>query len=364
MTKSPTTKPKAEPIDVVFAFDTTGSMSACLGQVRRNVKETVKRLFSQIPELRVGIVAISDYCDAKTIYDTKWLDLTDDETKVVKFVETVEDGAGGDSPECYELALHEARTKSWRSGRAKVFCLIADDVPHGPEYPLNTKRINWRNELGLLHEAGIHVYAVQALNRKHATHFYSEIAEKTAGVHLTLDQFADINTLIMAVCYKQKGESDLEGYEKEVKERGKMNRNVDKMFSVLLGRAPASTFKAADLTAVPPGRFQIIDVDVDAPIKEVCSLNRLKFKTGRGFYQFTKAETIQDYKEIILREKASGDMFTGARARELLDLPESGTVRMKPKSLEKYEVFVQSTSVNRKIKGGTKFLYEVEDYAS
>jgi len=38
-------------------------------------------------------------------------------------------------------------------------------------------------------------------------------------------------------------------------------------------------------------------------------------------------------------------------------------VRIKPASLEKFVVFVQSTSYNRKLISGTRFLYEVEDWA-
>ena len=38
-------------IEVVFSFDTTGSMYPCLTQVRRKVKETVTRLMKDIPGL-------------------------------------------------------------------------------------------------------------------------------------------------------------------------------------------------------------------------------------------------------------------------------------------------------------------------
>ena len=47
-----------------------------------------------------------------------------------------------------------------------------------------------------------------------------------------------------------------------------------------------------------------------------------------------------------------------------LGLPESGSARIKPTSLDKYVVFVQSTSVNRKLIGKTKFLYEVDDWSA
>lgn len=136
------------------------------------------------------------------------------------------------------------------------------------------------------------------------------------------------------------------------------------MFGAMLKRAPSATFEAADLRAVPPGRFQILDVDRDCSIKEFVQEQGAAFKKGRGFYEFTKTETIQGYKEIILMDKKSGDMFEGKAARDMLGLPEDCTARIKPASLDKYAVFVQSTSVNRKLIGKTKFLYEVEDWSA
>src|SRR5262249_30058979 len=90
--------------------------------------------------------------------------------------------------------------------------------------------------------------------------------------------------------------------------------------------------------------------------------NGLNFKTGRGFYEFTKTETIQGYKEIVLMDRSTGDLFAGDKARELLGIPGGETVRIGPASLAKYVVFVQSTSANRKLMRGTRFLYEVEDW--
>ena len=52
----------------------------------------------------------------------------------------------------------------------------------------------------------------------------------------------------------------------------------------------------------------------------------------------------------------------GQKARELLGLSAGESARIKPTSLEKYIVFVQSTSYTRKLIGGTRFLYEVEDW--
>lgn len=72
------------------------------------------------------------------------------------------------------------------------------------------------------------------------------------------------------------------------------------------------------MNAVPPGRFQVLDVDHDVSIKDFVESQGVTFKKGRGFYEFNKPETIQKYKEIIVMDKNTGDMFEGAHARTML----------------------------------------------
>jgi len=211
---------------------------------------------------------------------------------------------------------------------------------------------------------GVPVYGVQALNRSHATPFYTELAHKSGGFHLSLDQFSYITDMVLAICYKQSSDEQLVAYEKEVATEGRMNRSLNNMFNAMMKRTTPSTFAAADLAAVPPGRFQVLEIDKDIGIKEYVLENGLKFKTGRGFYEFTKTETIQGKKEVVLMDKKTGDMFSGQKAREMLGLPEGASTRIRPTSLEKFAVFVQSTSANRKLMGGTRFLYEVEDWSA
>lgn len=358
-----TTKTAANKVEVVFTFDTTGSMYPALAQVRREVETTVKRLHKDIPDIRIGIIAHGDYCDAGSTYVIKSLDLTDDVDKVVNFVQKVGQTGGGDSPECYELILHDARDLSWTRGSTKVVALIGDDVPHGPDYPMNVKKLDWRNELGLLLEAGISVYGVQALGNTHATPFYQEIAKMTGGFHLNLDQFSSVRETLLAICYKQTGDERLKEYEKEVVAAGRMDRSLDKAFGTLLGRAPAkTTYKKRDLEAVPSWRFQVLEVNEDCKIKEFVEENvgSGAFTPGRGFYEFMKREEVKDHKEIIVQEVTTGDMFTGKKARDMLGLPEHGDATISPKKIGPYRAFIQSTSFNRNLKAGTHFLYEVK----
>jgi len=134
---------KTEAIEVIFSFDTTGSMYPCLTQVRRNVGNMVKKLFKQIPNIRIGIIAHGDYCDEGDPYVITMLDLTDDEKEITNFVKNVDSTFGGDAPECYELVLYEARGFSWSSGKSKVLVMIGDDIPHTASYAGNTKNLDW-----------------------------------------------------------------------------------------------------------------------------------------------------------------------------------------------------------------------------
>ena len=249
--------------DVMISFDTTGSMYPCLTQVRRNVSKLVERLFKTVPDLRIGIIAHGDYCDKNSTYITKMLDLTDDKDKICHFVENVEATGGGDSPECYEFVLNQVRTASWTSGKSKVFIMIGDDVPHKANEAQNFKKLDWKNEVGLLKENGIKIYSVQALSRYHATSFWQSIAELSDGFYLTLNQFSDIQSLITAMSYKQKGDDILENYEKELIVNGLMNRDLDTAIGTMLGRKTSKRYTTtrAKLGAVPSGRFQVMYVD-------------------------------------------------------------------------------------------------------
>ena len=385
------TKTAANPIDVVFSFDTTGSMQACIAQVRRKVEETVHRLFSQIPNLHIGVITHGDYCDGSRVITLQ--DLTDNERLLSDFIKTAPATDGGDAAECYEFVLHKARSLSWRSGKAKVLVVVADDIPHGPSYPQNTLKLDWRNELGLLLEAGVHVYGVQALARSHATSFYKDLAKLSGGVYLELHQFAAVLDLIMAVCYNQVSKEEVLKYEQEVQLAGRMTDSVGAMFDILVSRPVRSIHKEvpiytrstpvaskaayggtvrvstsaideAALTPVHPSRFQILTVDNPVSIKDFVLTNGLMFKTGRGFYEFTKTVEVQKYKEVVLVNNSSGAMWAGHGARTLLGLPDDKTVNLRPGSLPGYTAFIQSTSYNRKLLGGTKFLYEVSDTPS
>lgn len=82
------------------------------------------------------------------------------------------------------------------------------------------------------------------------------------------------------------------------------------------------------------------------------------FLKGAAFYQLTKTEArVQDNKMIIIRDKSNGHVYYGPAARDMIGLPHTGTVRLHPGDHGNYDIFIQSTSINRKLVSGTQVLY-------
>lgn len=81
-----------------------------------------------------------------------------------------------------------------------------------------------------------------------------------------------------------------------------------------------------------------------------------EYVKGQAFYQLMKPEKIQPQKEILILEKKTKHIWGGDAARNLIKLPTTDTIKVVPGNHANYEIFVQSTSVNRKLSRGTKVL--------
>ena len=120
-------------------------------------------------------------------------------------------------------------------------------------------------------------------------------------------------------------------------------------------------------SVVSTSRFKtlLVKKKTKISIKSFVEENKLSFKKGRGFYQLTKPEVIQDYKEVIVRRKSDGVFLTGDKVKEALNIPKtSKKFKLDLDEITDFDVFVQSTSVNRVLLPDTEFLYEVDDDVS
>ncbi len=125
----PTQSPR---IDVVFALDTTGSMSGLIEAAKEKIWSIASTMASAqpTPEIRIGLVAYRDRGDA---YVTRVVDLSSDLDSIYATLMDFQADGGGDTPESVNQALNDAvHAMSWSEGDQayRVIFLVGDAPPH------------------------------------------------------------------------------------------------------------------------------------------------------------------------------------------------------------------------------------------
>lgn len=102
-----------------------------------------------------------------------------------------------------------------------------------------------------------------------------------------------------------------------------------------------------------------IYVDQDMTIQQAVEAVGLTYLKGSAYYLLTtgkkSADKVQNYKQVMIVDK-NGKVFAGDSARAMLGLPDYDT-RIRPGDHNDFQIFIQSTSFNRKVKKGTWVLY-------
>lgn len=147
------------------------------------------------------------------------------------------------------------------------------------------------------------------------------------------------------------GEKIRETTEQFMQNRTRGIRGSKNLFTL---NAPSAQLVSASLDSLNYGQFRLLEVHEDGRIDEFVESNLHRpYKLGEAYYQLMKTEMIQPQKEIAIF--SNNRVYIGHAARKLLGLPDFH-VKVKPSDYADYEIFVQSTSVNRKLIAGTRLL--------
>ncbi len=176
----------APKVDIVFALDTTSSMSGLISGAKSKIWEIARRAQEgkPAPELRVGLVAYRDRGDQ---YVTQVLDLTGDLDKVYATLSGLRAEGGGDTPEHVLKGLDEAvGAVNWAPGPGgvKLVYLVGDAPPH----------LDYQDGLtldGVLDRArqrGVRISAVRCGQDAQTLSVWTTIARRTDGEVSTIEQ--------------------------------------------------------------------------------------------------------------------------------------------------------------------------------
>jgi hypothetical protein len=156
---------------------------------------------------------------------------------------------------------------------------------------------------------------------------------------------------------REMGERVIRGLDTFYASRGQGQRAVSQFFTADMTNVGAKDLKESlkecskDFEAWPIASQAVIKDFVDG------KLGAGKYEKGRGYYELTKPETVQEQKSIAIMDLSNKSIYEGQAARAMLGLPYSGKVKVKPGNHTGFSIFVMSTSLNRVLVKGTTLLY-------
>ena len=142
----------------------------------------------------------------------------------------------------------------------------------------------------------------------------------------------------------------------------------DSYFSARSSGSRSSTVFYADASKVDTSKLIPITKEVSMylvpsnemgiEIQKFILKHRMQYLKGAAFYQLTKTEArVQPDKMVLVRDRATGEIYAGKDARKMIGLPDNSNARLHPGDHKNYDIFIQSSSVNRKLVAGSAVVY-------
>jgi hypothetical protein len=106
-------------------------------------------------------------------------------------------------------------------------------------------------------------------------------------------------------------------------------------------------------------RFKDYTLEREYVVKEAMETKTRKpFVIGAVYYELMKPEEVQPQKEVLIVERGKKAVWGGDQARQLIGLPKGVSAKVKPGNHANYQIFIQSSSINRILPRGTRIMVD------
>lgn len=181
--------------DIVFAIDTTGSMSGTINNVINNVTAFSSALARDYNvNAHFALIDFKDItCDGKDstkVISDEYQNWFSDVNSFISSVKTLQATGGGDDPECCVDALETARQLDFRKTASKFIILITDN---NYKVANNYGITSMNEEVELLKKDGIHVSVVTYSTYASS---YRSLYESTGGIFANISSSSFSSSLL------------------------------------------------------------------------------------------------------------------------------------------------------------------------
>jgi Mg-chelatase subunit ChlD len=179
---------EARPADIVFVFDTTGSMAGEIAGVKNTCIAFADKLHQANRDFRLGLITFGD--EIRKVYGTGDV-LSGNAEEFKQWISQQSAQGGGDSEEISLDGLERAFGMHYRANTQKILILITDAPPHVKGDGASFSRVEPETLTARLQNEGYTVYAVAYDNPK-----FRRVAEETHGEFYDLQRESDFTGII------------------------------------------------------------------------------------------------------------------------------------------------------------------------
>ena len=213
-------------LDVVFVFDSTGSMGPVIQEVTRRIDAMMDTLFELVPSAQIGLVTYRDRGSLEK-YVTRFSPLTGDRQRVRTWLGTIDADGGGDIPEAVldglTLAM-DAKRNPWRPGARKIIVLFGDAPPHNGPARRDQRKCErvaaaFRQRGGLVSAVHVHASGLgPGSEDRRVRRAFEGITRAGGGETVPMGNEAEIVHHLLALVFGSRWRSNIVGeYEKRLR---------------------------------------------------------------------------------------------------------------------------------------------------
>lgn len=213
------TNTKADGLDLCFVVDTTGSMDDDIENAKANMESILTHLSEKTKNYRVALVDYRDYpsrTSDKDDYPYKvQLEFTNNASSIVRAINNLTLGNGGDVKETVYSGLMAASKLEWNANAKKVIIILGDAAPLDPEpetgytydsvlHALYTAGIGIDFEesddrvIGKPEDSMISVFSIGTEASSDAMDFFEDISSSTGGTYANVDDASEVSDAIIS----------------------------------------------------------------------------------------------------------------------------------------------------------------------
>jgi len=204
-------------LDLILAFDVTGSMAWCISEVRDDINYIAQGLtaLSGGRNINIAMIGVGDHCDGFDMLQIK--PYSSDYSTIRSNIYAIKNTGGGDTPEAYECLFNTLNKRDELTASRPILMLFGDSIPHNFKGYSQLSKDNgcpagiiWHNALSNLKKKLHSFYFVSCGDKNGVRHLQKQMVDRDELIieleEGQIGEVQDLANLVIALYISEVGD--------------------------------------------------------------------------------------------------------------------------------------------------------------